>query len=588
MKPTFTLIAALLLAPLAALAQERQTPSWTTSPVRAPRVEFRTFPSQAAKATVSFHVFTPEIYDREKENRFPVLYWLHGSGGGEKGVTPLSAFFDRAIREGKIPPMLVVFPHGMAASMWCDSKDGAFPMETVVTRELVPHIDATFRTLATREARMIEGFSMGGYGAARLGLKYPQLFGAVSILAGGPLDLDFAGLRAAGNPAERERILNSTFGGDLDYYRAIHPITVAEQQADAVRGKIRVRIVAGARDNTGPLNRTYSDHLKKLNIAHTFTIVPRVGHETLPLLTALGEENWQFYRSSLGSSSATPSPPATPISHRLLVTDYGANRVCIVSASGEIEWEYPATTPQDCWLLANGNVLFSQSTGAVEVTLDKKVVWQYTAPPQAKVHSCQPLPDGSVLVAECFMSRLVIVGRDGRVAKELPVKSTPKVMSHQFRGVRRSADGHFWVCLMDEKKVVELDAEGALLREIPLDGHPGGIVKLPNGHLLISVWDKTEIIELDAELKSVWRIGENELPGNPLRIPMGIHRLANGNTVFGNYIGHGYTGKQPMLFEVTPDKKVVWEFADHTRFKTVCQVQIIDTPADPLKGEVLR
>ena len=89
-----------------------------------------------------------------------------------------------------------------------------------------------------------------------------------------------------------------------------------------------------------------------------------------------------------------------PASHRLVVTDYGGNRVCIVSASGEIEWEYPATTPQDCWMLANGNVLFSQSTGAVEVTRDKQVVWQYTAPPQARVHSCQPLSDGSVLVAE--------------------------------------------------------------------------------------------------------------------------------------------------------------------------------------------
>jgi enterochelin esterase-like enzyme len=378
MNHTLILIAAVLFAPLTTIAQERQTPSWTTSPIRAPRVEFRTFQSQAVKTAVSFHVFTPEIYDKEKERRFPVLYWLHGSGGGEKGIAPLSAFFDRAIREGRIAPMLVVFPHGMAASMWCDSKDGAVPMETVVTRELVPHIDATFRTLATREARMIEGFSMGGYGAARLGLKNPKLFGAVSILAGGPLDLDFAGPRAAGNPAERERILNGTFGGDLDYYRAIHPITVARQQADAVRGKMRMRIVAGARDNTGPLNRAYSDHLKKLNIAHTFTIVPGVGHETLPLLTALGEENWQFYRSSLGSSSATPTPPSTSISHRLLITDYSGNRVCIVSAAGEIEWEYPATTPQDCWLLANGNVLFSQSTGAVEVTRDKKVVWQYT------------------------------------------------------------------------------------------------------------------------------------------------------------------------------------------------------------------
>jgi len=43
-----------------------------------------------------------------------------------------------------------------------------------------------------------------------------------------------------------------------------------------------------------------------------------------------------------------------------------------------------------------------------------------------------------------------------------------------------------------------------------------------------------------------------------------------------------------MVFEVTPDKKVVWEFADHARFKTTCQMQILDVPADATKGEVLR
>ncbi len=89
-------------------------------------------------------------------------------------------------------------------------------LEPILINELLPHIDATYRTIATREGRIIEGFSMGGYGTARSGLKYPQLFGAVSILAGGPLDLDFAGPRATGNPTERERILKGTFGGDLD------------------------------------------------------------------------------------------------------------------------------------------------------------------------------------------------------------------------------------------------------------------------------------------------------------------------------------------------------------------------------------
>jgi hypothetical protein len=57
------------------------------------------------------------------------------------------------------------------------------------------------------------------------------------------------------------------------------------------------------RDNTGPLNRAYSEHLKKLNIAHTFTIVPSVGHDTLALLKGLGEANWEFYRAALSPNT---------------------------------------------------------------------------------------------------------------------------------------------------------------------------------------------------------------------------------------------------------------------------------------------
>ena len=277
----------------------------------------------------------------------------------------------------------------------------------------------------------------------------------------------------------------------------------------------------------------------------------------------------------------------SPISHRVLCTDYKGNRVVILSATGDIEWEFPANTPQDCWLLPNGNVLFSQITGAAEVTMDKKVVWEYKAPAKAKVHSCQPLPDGNVLVSECFMSRIVVVGRDGSVVKEMPIKSA-SLNNHQFRGARRTSDGHYWVCLMDEKKVAELDVNGSLLREIPFDGHPLEAVKLPNGHLIVTLWDKSHVVELDENLKTVWEITEKELPGNPLQIPVGIHRLPNGNTIIGNYLGHGFEGKQPMVFEVTPEKKVVWEFADHTRFKTTCQMQILDVPADATKGEVLR
>ncbi len=305
------LLTALLLAPLAAL-NAQEAARWALPEVDAPRVQRLLFESKAAGRQASCHVFTPQVYEAGKDQRFPVLYWLHGTGGGLQGIAPVSAWFDAAIREGKIPPMLVVFPNGLASSMWCDSKDGSVPMETIVIRELLPHIDATFRTVAAREGRIIEGFSMGGYGAARLGFKYPQLFGAVSVLAGGPLDLDFAGPRATGNPAERERILKDTYGGDLGYYRSQHPIAIVQKQADAVRGKVRVRIAVGARDDTAPLNRAFSEHLRKLNIAHTSTIVPNVGHETLALLKGLGDANWGFYRDLPGTRPTGAFAQAKP------------------------------------------------------------------------------------------------------------------------------------------------------------------------------------------------------------------------------------------------------------------------------------
>ena len=106
-------------------------------------------------------------------------------------VSRLVTYFDRAVRSAYIPPVIVVFPNGLAESMWCDSKDGRVPMETIVVKELLPYIDRTFRTIASREGRMIEGFSMGGYGAARLGLKHHELFGAASVLGAGPLQREF-------------------------------------------------------------------------------------------------------------------------------------------------------------------------------------------------------------------------------------------------------------------------------------------------------------------------------------------------------------------------------------------------------------
>jgi enterochelin esterase-like enzyme len=170
-------------------------------------------------------------------------------------------------------------------------------MESVFIKELLPYIDSNFRTLAKREGRLIEGFSMGGQGAARLGLKYPDLFGAVSILAGGPLDMDFQGPRARRDPAERNRILRNTYGGDIEYYRAQNPHTIAKQYVKGFE-RVILRIVVGEKDHAATGNRAYSEYLKALSIEHSYQEVPGVGHNTMRLLRGLRGSNWKFYRQA--------------------------------------------------------------------------------------------------------------------------------------------------------------------------------------------------------------------------------------------------------------------------------------------------
>jgi len=278
------------------------------------------------------------------------------------------------------------------------------------------------------------------------------------------------------------------------------------------------------------------------------------------------------------SATQLHSADDPPVRHRFLCCDYQGNRVAIVAADGSVEWDFPAQTPQDCWFLANGNVLFCYHNGAKEVSRDKQVVWEYKAPAQAECHSCQPLSNGRVLVAECGLSRIIEAGRDGQMQKEIKIASQAKNMGHQFRGVRQTRDGHYWVCLMDEQKIAELSLEGTLLREIPVAGYPHEAILLPDGHLLVTLGQTAKVIELDKNLKVVWELGESELPGNALRLPAGCQRLPNGNTIICNYLPPPYLGKQPQAFEVTRDKKVVWEFADHAHFKTVNQVYLLDQP----------
>ena len=277
--------------------------------------------------------------------------------------------------------------------------------------------------------------------------------------------------------------------------------------------------------------------------------------------------------------------------HPFICCDYTGGKVAAVAADGKIEWEFPCKNPQDIWRLPNGNTLFCFVSGAIELSPEQKIVWEYKAPADVKVevHACQPLPDGKVMIVECGTSRIIEVGRDGKITKEIKLTTAPEVKLHnQFRGTRKLANGHYMVTFKGEGKIVELDGEGKVLREIKVPGDPHGAWILPDGHLLVTCGDGHKVIELDAQEKVVWELNENDLPGNLLRLMAGAQRLPNGNTVLCVYLGHGHIGEQPMVIEVTRDKKVVWEFADHAHFKTINQIQLLDIPGDATKGEIIR
>ncbi len=277
------------------------SPLWVTQAVSAPRVSHHVFTSKAAKAEVSYHLYRPAAYEADGGRRFPVVYWLHGSGGGLPGISSVARRFDAAIEAGKLPPCLVVFVNGLEMGMYVDWADGSAPVESMIIRDLLPQVDATYRTIAKREGRLLDGFSMGGYGAARLGFKYPELFRSVSIVGAGPMQAELKSTPRASR-IQAEDLLKRAYGGEQSVFQEVSPRKYAHLNAKKITQGTLVRMVIGEKDETFGNNEAFHRHLEALGIPHSWTIVPGVGHEPERVFAALGDANWEFYRKAFGVS----------------------------------------------------------------------------------------------------------------------------------------------------------------------------------------------------------------------------------------------------------------------------------------------
>jgi enterochelin esterase-like enzyme len=150
------------------------------------------FHSGSTDAERRAFVYTPPGYDQHADQRFPVLYLQHGwgeneYGWGNQGRVP--EIMDNLIAEGKTKPFLIVMTYGMTNEVRFGRMQEfkIEPFETVLVKELVPYIDAHFRTLADQPHRAMAGLSMGGMETKTITLRNLDTFSHIGLFSGGSI-----------------------------------------------------------------------------------------------------------------------------------------------------------------------------------------------------------------------------------------------------------------------------------------------------------------------------------------------------------------------------------------------------------------
>lgn len=141
--------------------------------------------------TRNYWIYLPPSY-KTSDKQYPSIYVLHGYGQQLGALTEIRPDIDSMIKNGKINETIVVFVDGYNRfhGSFFLSSETIGDYETYITKDLVNHIDANYRSIAHKDSRGITGFSMGGFGALHLALKFPDTFSVAVSQAGAFYDID--------------------------------------------------------------------------------------------------------------------------------------------------------------------------------------------------------------------------------------------------------------------------------------------------------------------------------------------------------------------------------------------------------------
>ncbi|MPZ16974.1 MAG: hypothetical protein GEV06_03510 [Luteitalea sp.] len=229
--------------------------------------EILRFTSASLGRERAFTLLLPSKYARSSQQRYPVLYLLHGGARQDHAAfTERPWFSDQASRD-----IIIVTPNGDDSWYVNSVADPKARYEDFIVRDLIQYVDTHYRTIASRRGRAIAGISMGGWGAMMLGLKHHELFGAVGAFSApfgisrhaSDIDMTSRTQRMLGAPGSQQR--RDRDPGSL----------VADVPVNAVP---HLYVACGAEDMFLRDNRDFVQRLAERKIPYEYREISPAGH----------------------------------------------------------------------------------------------------------------------------------------------------------------------------------------------------------------------------------------------------------------------------------------------------------------------